>query len=183
MFCHYCYLLGHDLKHCAHYFVATKNGEEVECQYREWMKATGTRACSPSSRGRYRGEANHGTKERTVRSQQGSGTATKADDGGGGEVFTRVCMDTHAAGTAGNYGIFPEDTLPNHKFHGEKSTEMEGVDGITSGTEDFSLSRDGLGVFNRPMNKNGPIRPQGVDKQSKWTRFTRMDFGFVDLLK
>uniref|UniRef100_A0A7N2LPL5 DUF4283 domain-containing protein n=1 Tax=Quercus lobata TaxID=97700 RepID=A0A7N2LPL5_QUELO len=49
-------------------FYPTKNGKEAECQYGEWMKATGTRACSPSSRGRYQGEANHGTKERTVRS-------------------------------------------------------------------------------------------------------------------
>lgn len=37
--------------------------------------------------------------------------------------------------------------------------EMEGVDGIKSGTKDFSPSRDGLGVFNGPMNKNGPIGP------------------------
>ena len=61
--------------------------------------------------------------------------------------------------------------------------EMEGVDGIKSGTKDFSPSRDGLGVFNGPMNKNGPIGPQGVNKQSKWTRFTCMDFGPMDLLK
>ena len=107
----------------------------------------------------------------------------EADDDGRGEEFTRVCMDTHAVGTTENYGIFLEDTLPNHEFHGEKSTEMEGVDVITLGTEDLSPSRDGLGVFNGPMNKNGAIGPQGVDKQSKWTRFTRMDFGPVDLLK
>ena len=92
-------------------------------------------------------------------------------------------MDTHATSTTRNYGICPEDTLPNHEFHGENSTEMEGVDGIKSGTEDFSPSRDELGVFNGPMNKNGPIGPQGVNKQSKWTRFTCMDFGPMDLLK
>ena len=121
LFCHYYELLGHDPKHCAQYFMATKNGEEVECQYGEWMKATGTRARSPSSKGRYRGEANHGTEERTVHSQQGSGRVTEADDGGSGEVFTRVCTNTHVIGTTRNYGIFLEDTLPNHEFHGEKS--------------------------------------------------------------
>nr|POF26886.1 hypothetical protein CFP56_65718 [Quercus suber] len=69
LFCHYCGLLRPVLKHCAQYFVATKNGAEAECQYGEWMKATRTRARSPSSKGRYQGEANHGTEERTIRSQ------------------------------------------------------------------------------------------------------------------
>jgi len=31
---------------------------------------------------------------RTVRSQQGSGRVTEVNDSGGGDVFTRVCMDT-----------------------------------------------------------------------------------------
>ena len=42
LFCHYCGLLGHDLRHCAQYFGATKNGKEAECQYGDWMKATGS---------------------------------------------------------------------------------------------------------------------------------------------
>jgi len=57
------------------------------------------------------------------------------------------------------------------------------MDGITLGAENFSPSWDRLGVFTGPMNKNGAIGPQGLDKQSKWTRFTRMDFGPMDLLK
>lgn len=40
-------------------------------------------------------------------------------------------MDTHATGTTRNYGIFLEDTLPNHEFHGEKSMEMEGWMGLS----------------------------------------------------
>ena len=30
MFCHYCGLLGHDIKHCANYFVLMKSGKEVQ---------------------------------------------------------------------------------------------------------------------------------------------------------
>ena len=33
LFCYFCGLLGHDLKHCAPYFAATKNDGEVNCQY------------------------------------------------------------------------------------------------------------------------------------------------------
>ena len=69
LFCHYCGLLGHDLRHCAQYFGATKNGEEAKCQYGDWMKATGSRARSLNSRGQYRGEAEHATEGETVRSQ------------------------------------------------------------------------------------------------------------------
>ena len=43
MFCHHCGLLGHDLKHCASYFAATKNKKDVVCQYGEWLKASGGR--------------------------------------------------------------------------------------------------------------------------------------------
>lgn len=31
MHCHYCGMFGHDLKHCASYFAATKQGEQVVC--------------------------------------------------------------------------------------------------------------------------------------------------------
>ena len=40
MFCHYCGLLRHDLRHCASYFALTKNGKEVSFQCGEWLKAS-----------------------------------------------------------------------------------------------------------------------------------------------
>ena len=43
MFCHHCGLLGHDLKHCASYFTATKNKKDVLCQYGDWLKVSGGR--------------------------------------------------------------------------------------------------------------------------------------------
>ena len=69
LFCHYCGLLGHDLRHYAQYFEVTKNGEEAECQYGDWMKAIGSRARSPNSRAWYWGEAEHATEGETVCSQ------------------------------------------------------------------------------------------------------------------
>ena len=47
LFCHYYGLLGHDLKHCAEYFARCRNGEEVVCQYGEWLKPTSGRSHSP----------------------------------------------------------------------------------------------------------------------------------------
>ena len=50
LFCHFCGLLGHDLRHCALYFATTKNDGEVICQYGDWLKAMGSRTKSPSRR-------------------------------------------------------------------------------------------------------------------------------------
>ena len=44
MFCHFCRMMGHDLRHCASYYPASKNNGEVVCQYGDWMKATGARS-------------------------------------------------------------------------------------------------------------------------------------------
>ena len=40
LFCHFCGLLSHDLKHCTPYFAVAKNNGEVTCQYGDWLKAT-----------------------------------------------------------------------------------------------------------------------------------------------
>ncbi|XP_023921589.1 uncharacterized protein LOC112033044 [Quercus suber] len=50
LFCHFCGLLGHDLKHCAPYFAATKNDGEVICQYGDWLQAMGGQTRSPPHR-------------------------------------------------------------------------------------------------------------------------------------
>ncbi|KAK7839629.1 hypothetical protein CFP56_017761 [Quercus suber] len=33
LFCHFCATMGHDLRHCAGYYAASKNSGEVVCQY------------------------------------------------------------------------------------------------------------------------------------------------------
>lgn len=50
LFCHWCGILGHDLKHCAHYFARTKGGGEVICQFGDWLRASGGRSWSPPRR-------------------------------------------------------------------------------------------------------------------------------------
>lgn len=41
LFCHYCGLLGHDVKHCASHFVVIQNGGEVDYQFRDSLRAMG----------------------------------------------------------------------------------------------------------------------------------------------
>ena len=151
LFCHYCSLLGHDLRHCAQYFGATKNGEEVECQYGDWMKATGSQARSPNSQGRYRDEAERASEEETTRSQQGRSRASVEDDGAGRAAVARVSMATQVDGTAENQGSCLEFSQLNFVFQGEKASAMEGMDGPIVGDDDQSPGMAGLGVFTGPL--------------------------------
>lgn len=48
IFCHYCVLLGHDMRHCAQHFAMKKNGDRVEYQYRDWLNSLGGHPRSPS---------------------------------------------------------------------------------------------------------------------------------------
>ena len=105
---------------------------------------------------------------------------------------------------AGNHGILPESSLPNSVFQGKKLTEIMEVEGLAGPTHGGDVQRpntDGLGDFIGPTNQldtKGPMDqvdaqgnrqqikasgPQSGEKQSRWTRLTRMDFGPVDLFK
>ena len=44
IFCHYCGILGHDMKHCVAHYAVEKNGGSVEYQYGDFLRATGGRA-------------------------------------------------------------------------------------------------------------------------------------------
>ena len=41
MFCHYCGILGHNLKHYASHYAAEKNGGSMEYQYEDFLRAIG----------------------------------------------------------------------------------------------------------------------------------------------
>ena len=47
MFCHYCGILGHDLKHCVAHYAVEKNGGNIDYQYGDFLRATGGRARVP----------------------------------------------------------------------------------------------------------------------------------------
>ena len=164
------------------------------------MKATGSRARLPNSRGRYREEAERASEEETTRSQQGRSRASVEDDGAGRAAVARVSMATQVDGTAENQGSCPEFSQLNSVFQGEKASAMEGMDGPSVDNDDQSLGMAGLGVFTGPLIHmvNGPMTQledsgllnqfedngsQKLVKQSRWSRLTRMDLGPVDLFK
>ena len=50
LFCHYCGLLRHDVKHCASHFAIIQNGGEVDYQYGDSLRAIRGCPCSFSPR-------------------------------------------------------------------------------------------------------------------------------------
>ena len=44
LFCHFCGMLGHDVKNCAKHFAATKIGSTIDYRYGYFLKAMGGRA-------------------------------------------------------------------------------------------------------------------------------------------
>ena len=50
MFCHFCGILGHDLKHCAAHYAVEKQGGQVEYQYGDFLNAAGSRPRAPTSK-------------------------------------------------------------------------------------------------------------------------------------
>ena len=59
LFCHYCGMLGHDVKHCASHFAIIQNEGEIEYQYGDSLRAMGgqPRSFSPRKTGASAGAA------------------------------------------------------------------------------------------------------------------------------
>nr|XP_023910504.1 uncharacterized protein LOC112022158 [Quercus suber] len=68
LFCHYCGILGHDIRHCPAHFTASKAAATVEYQYGDWLKAENGRSKSPPRR----------SKENPMRSEPVGHTDTVA---------------------------------------------------------------------------------------------------------
>ena len=101
MLCHYCGLLGHDTRHCASHYAASKNGKEVVCQYGDWMKAMGVRYGSPSKKKSKEFEQPSDDKEETNTDGGGSTTVEAA-------VMNSTNPTENVNGNCSNYGDVTE---------------------------------------------------------------------------
>ena len=99
LFCHFCGLLGHDLKHCAKHFALSKNGAR-------WLKSAGGRSRSPLRMGLAKNH--HPSNEDLIEVQtenRRSQVRLAAEDVSNGANPTDG--DLHAKGKDGKVGISP----------------------------------------------------------------------------
>ena len=181
LFCYHCGLLGHDLKHCAKYFAVTKgkgNGE-VEHQYGEWLKASGSRVRSPNRRGQAREMEDHGDVEReTVREMMNRGGGRGMPDRRDGDD-KGINDENDKEINEGNVsiGTAPEILPANPVKRGKQSTEIDKLKGVDG------PCMNGLDAGAGPLNEGGKNKLQGNEKQRTWTRLVRMDHGPMEAAK
>ena len=105
-----------------------------------------------------------------------NGKLGAVDNGGKVEATPRVGDDERVNGNIVNLEIVREVSLINPTYPGERSTDMDGMDEITSGGDE-------LRVLDGPTNESGVIGSQGLDKQHTRTKFAQTDYGLMELLK
>ena len=204
LFCHYCGLLGHDVKHCASHFAVSRNGGEVDYQYGESLRALGGRSCSFPSRNTYgsAGPAKEQTSDESTNYSPVQGTFPAA-----GVEDTTPSKQEVESENLGELPIFQE----------EANVELGGTDDVQEGRSlqlvpspvcedtDVDLAREvtgqpagidcmevatgknkeaGLGVEASGLDQRLElVGPSSVKPKSTWTRFNRMDFGLGGLSK
>ena len=186
LFCHHCGLLGHDLKHCAAFFSATKNEGDVRCQYGDWLKALGGRNRSPPRRNTVREKAT-GENHREENWTDPVSQVNEAADGRG-RVSNPTDQDTLHDLHNGNHGAENKFAEVASEINGMEYTNKEGT--AVEVTEQRSMNvstkpgcdsvgeehMHGVGVD----VGNGPHSPK---TKATWTRLRRMDIGPVELIK
>ena len=84
IFCHYCGVLGHDLKHCAVHYAVEKKGGRIEYQYGDFLRAMGGRPRALGSKEAGQNYVNEDSKGCEVEKSFCSGGAgwSVGEDGG-----------------------------------------------------------------------------------------------------
>ena len=181
IFCHFCGLLGHDIRHCAGYFAASKKGGNVVCEYGDWLKSMGGRAWSPPKRGRSR----YPFGEKVTTEKQGCSDEHQSPVTDIDAIVNHTAQETSIKDRSGESITGSEFKVVN----AESSMMYMGVTGVT---DDLASK---CGVVNSGKSNNAEVSepvptaakhvldcPQdGPDKtKPKWTRLQRMECGPID---
>ncbi|KAK7839912.1 uncharacterized protein CFP56_017386 [Quercus suber] len=212
LYCHFCGMLGHDIKNCTEHFAATKNGNTVEYQYGDFLKAMGGRARGGSFE-RNVGGADYGPEV----GGETSGDDSRRSKGGPIRCGAPLhqCREVAAAdglcrnprNDAEEQSVFSRNkphiqehdlahanyvestTADVHKAGTElKENTVPVVDGLEntvhSRLEDKAEDSSGMGLGGAEIIlEKQADGPNIVKPKSSWTRFNRMDFGLGNLQK
>lgn len=180
MFCHFCGLLGHDLRHCRGYFSVTRSGGEVECQYGDWLKATGGRYRSPTKRSTESShEPNFETDDRgdhgpsstsMVQAEKAAVTESKVEN-----PREKEGCENGKSEILGNGALQNPTITAVEKLHKERS----GVHGLDESNVHFNVNQEAIMKVQQVDQGNVSIQNGPNNQKSKptWVRLRRMDCG------
>ena len=189
LFCHFCGLMGHDLKHCAEHFAMGKTGGEVVYQYGEWLKAAGGRARSPQRTGSVKNhQPNHESPTEPLTENRGSPVRRAAKEEADVSIDTTGTLNVN--GKDENPGMFPDIMDVAHVTDGTSKETLEPLLSVTK-PEELNLNKESTFPIKMPqqVKVNGSelivghvegkdtYGPQGVKTKPTWTRIARMECG------
>ena len=196
LFCHYCGMLGHDVKHCASHFAITQNGGEIEYQYGDSLRARGgrPRSFSPRNTDTSTGAAREqGFEESTSNGPREM--ASPAADLETTNPSRSVEMDSIILGVVSLFqdvndvdkesfaymqhencsGQIPDSVLKDNAVEQPASLELIDVATGELVTEVNGLDCHGVN------NKKNQVVASVLKPKSTWIRINRMDFGLGGL--
>ena len=213
LFCHYCGILGHDLKHCAAHYAVEKAGGRIEYQYGDFLRAVrgrpraqGSKAAGPT----FVSEEGKGSEaeKRAVQAAQGGPVETmEAHDfshenpsitdrvnamiqGNRAELahVDSSQSNTHAHVTDTNFALKetgPKIQQVNQLVSDFTEAKDTGETKIkTGGVHVKSISlEDQISEFGTLFSNPDQTGPMHLKPKNTWTRMNRMDFGLSGLTK
>ncbi|XP_030936468.1 uncharacterized protein LOC115961671 [Quercus lobata] len=179
VFCYYCGILGHDLRHCASHFAAEKQGGEVDYQYGDWLKVTGGRQRSPPQQSTVEPDLhdwmrstneNHGvdTNIQVVESEKlGVDTSNHVDN-----------VEVHEM----NPNIQQRSATGNKEVVDMDNNSITTTMAIADESPKSQSDRDNAIIVDEQIRPNlhGTAQPK---LKSTWTRIMRMDYGLGSIIR
>ena len=149
LFCHFCGLMGHDLKHCAEHFAMGKTGGEVVYQYGEWLKATGGRARSPQRTGSVKNhQPNHESPTEPLTENRGSPVRRAAKEEADVSIDTTGTLNVNRKDE--NPGMFPDIMDVVHVTNGTSKETLEPLLSVTK-PEELNLNKESTFPIKMPQ--------------------------------
>jgi len=127
MLCHYCGVLGHDLRHCASYFAPSKQGAEAELQYGDWLKVTRGRSRSLVKRNAKQDHTPNPEKGKDQEEFHSGRSAGKSRETAA-EIITNGCPREAKNGDGAKSGGVTDVQVQNPTLKAIMRTDMERVE-------------------------------------------------------
>ena len=182
IFCHFCGLLGHDLRHCANHYAMEKNGGQVEYQYGDWLKASSGRPKSSSTR-----ETNPASSSCDGLGDNLRNAPSKQPESGKQMV---VGAQQGENPNVTNYGVFgmsvDSSTIPDPQPFAniddrvnDTNKESDGAKLMVTDKENLISKSDGIATQLLDEGEQTGVRsgPNLLRPKSTWVRINRMEYG------
>ncbi|KAK7852267.1 uncharacterized protein CFP56_039359 [Quercus suber] len=180
MFCHYCGILGHDIRHCPAHFLALKTEKAIDYQYGDWLKADGGRRKSPPRRSQDSTPRAASMENFDDQDKERSKAPAAATTLTGAQTSLERRKSQN-----GSLGIGGHGPDIQERISGENETQNSKKDSpvtLSPLCEDLfpnltTISNGGPSTANLVVGQTDlkPTKPKGT-----WTRMARMDVGPLD---